>query len=111
MAYVKIKGKTYGIHTGSRGGRYWIDDNGKKHYLPQTSKQKEEPKKESPKKPIKEEPELKRWIGRFTEDIGGDHDTFSEWCEAYTEYEAREEFKDRYRHNSKVELDYVYEDK
>lgn len=111
MAYIKVKGKTYGIHTGSRGGRYWIDDNGKKHYLKsETSKPKKEESKKEVKK-VTELPKLKRWIGRFTEDIGGDHDGFSEWCEAYTESEAREEFKDRYRHNSKVELDYVYEDK
>lgn len=107
MAYIKVKGKTYGIHMGSRGGRYWIDDNGKKHYIKsETSKQESNKIDKQPK----EIPKLKRWIGRFSEDIGGDHDGFSEWCEAYIEQEAIEEFKDRYRHNPKVELDYVYED-
>lgn len=108
MAYVKINGRTYGIHTGSRGGRYWVDDNGKKHYLPQTSKQKEESKREAKK--VTESPKLKKWIGRFTEDIGGDHDTFSEWCEAYTREEAEEYFRDNCRHNPNIELDYVYEE-
>lgn len=107
MAYIKVKGKNYGIHMGSRGGRYWIDDNGKKHYIKSETSKRES--KKIDKQP-KEIPKLKRWIGRFSEDIGGDHDGFSEWCEAYTKQEAIEEFKDRHRHNPKVELDYVYED-
>lgn len=107
MAYIKVKGKTYGIHMGSRGGRYWIDDNGKKHYIKSETSKRESKKIDKQPKDI---PKLKRWIGRFSEDIGRDHDGFSEWCEAYTKQEAIEEFKDRHRHNPKVELDYVYED-
>lgn len=107
MAYIKVKGKTYGIHTGSRGGRYWIDNNGKKHYL-----KSETPKRESKKidKQPKEMPKLRRWVGRFRQDFEDDYDDFSEWCEAYTKQEAIEEFEDRYRHNPNVKLDYVYED-
>lgn len=112
MAYIKVKGKTYGIHTGSRGGRYWIDDDGKKHYLKSdaSKSKKEEPKKEIKKEVKKEVPKLRRWVGRFTEEVDGDHDGFSEWCEAYTKEEAEEYFRDNYRHNPKVELDYVYEE-
>ncbi len=32
--YTKKNGKKYSVYQGKRGGFYWIDENGKKHYIP-----------------------------------------------------------------------------
>lgn len=32
--YTHKDGKTYKVYQGKRGGLYWLDSNGRKHYLP-----------------------------------------------------------------------------
>lgn len=101
MAYIKVKGKTYGIHTGSRGGKYWIDDNGKKHYL---SKKEETPKKVNITK--KPEPILYTYycnICRRSKD-GEYVDDWNEWHNAYSEEEALEYWRDEYPNKDKYDL-------
>lgn len=113
MAYIKVNGKNYGIHKGSRGGRYWIDDNGKKHYL-KTPDKKKSPKENNSAKKV-QEPKLKRYIAYFYEiDVktGERVDDFKEWTEAYSEEEAREYFEDEHRYSiaeGRLELDDICE--
>lgn len=73
------------IKTGPRGGKYWIDDNGKKHYV--TSKKTKRPKKVEPKERV--------YICYFRQlDEDGEMvDDFKEWTKAYSEQEARAYFE------------------
>lgn len=73
------------IKTGPRGGKYWIDDNGKKHYV--TSKKTKRSKKVEPKERV--------YICYFRQlDEDGEMvDDFKEWTKAYSEQEARAYFE------------------
>lgn len=72
------------IKTGPRGGKYWIDESGKKHYLSNKDK-----------KISKTSPKEKTYICYFIQrDENGEMvDDFKEWTKAYSEREAREYFE------------------
>lgn len=79
-------------YTGSRGGKYWLDDKGKKHYVSQK-------KKAVTKTPtVKQVNTRKTYIGYYyvLDSDGYRVDDFKEWCDAYSAQEAEEEFRDRY---------------
>ena len=76
---------------GPRGGTYWIDDNGKKHYV------KDKKVVTSTKKSTKKEQVSKYYCyyNQYNEN-GELVDDFKEWCSATSLNEARTEFKNRY---------------
>lgn len=75
------------ILTGPRGGKYWLDENGKKHYVIS--------KKTTKKKTSKKEPKESTYICYFIQrDENGEMvDDFKEWTKAYSEQEARDYFE------------------
>lgn len=61
------------------------------------------------KSPIVER-KSKKYICYYEERINGELvDDFKEWCTAYSEDEAREYFKDNYRHNPNVQISMIVE--
>lgn len=89
------KEKEYEVLVGARGGKYFIDDKGKKHYLksdnPKPRKKKEE------KKPVVERKlmDYTVWINVRNDDYELIND-FKEWTPAYSEEEALEYFRDEH---------------
>ena len=75
--------------TGPRGGTYWLDDKGVKHYV--------KGKKETPKPKVKT-PEVKTYICYYkvVDENGYYVDDFKEWCKATSKLDAETEFRDRY---------------
>lgn len=54
---------------------------------------------------------LKKYICYYEKRINGELvDDFKEWTEAYSKEEAREHFKDEYRHNPNIEISMIVED-
>jgi hypothetical protein len=77
------KGKDYPIQVGAKGGKFFIDDSGKKHYI----------KENSPKKK-KEEKKPHRYICYYYIVKDGERiDDYKEWCTAYSYMEAEQYFK------------------
>ena len=61
------------------------------------------------KSPIVER-KSKKYICYYEERINGELvDDFKEWCTAYSEDEAREYFKDNYRHNPNIQISMIVE--
>lgn len=58
-------------------------------------------------------PKLKRYICYYEErDKNGELvDDFKEWCDAYSESEARREFESRYRHSDSTEISMIVEER
>ena len=53
----------------------------------------------------------KKYICYYEERIDGELvDDFKEWCTAYSKDEAREYFKDNYRHNPNVQISMIVEE-
>lgn len=89
----------YAIEKGPRGGQYYIDNTGKKHYIKRTNKKfievKETTKEDnSPSCETNNE----KYIGRFSVYNEKDElvDDFKEWTWASSEAEALAEFRRRY---------------
>jgi len=63
-------------------------------------------------KPV-EEPKKNRYICYYEErsEDGELLDDFKEWCDAYSEDEAREYFKDNYSHNPRVEISMIVQER
>lgn len=110
MATHKYKGVEYEIQQGKRGGSFFIDGDGKKHYLKGTSTSKTTTKRSiDPIKKQEEKPVLKRYIGyyRKVDENGEMIDDFSEWCDAYSYDEAKREFEDRYSYTDRINIDLI----
>ena len=57
------------------------------------------------------EKKSKRYICYYEERVNGELvDDFKEWCEAYSEDEAREYFEDNYSHNPNVQISMIVEE-
>lgn len=85
---IEVKGTTYTLYEGSKGGHYYLNANKRKVYVKDTPK-KVEPKKTEPKK--------HRYIAYFEQvEDGCMVDDFKEWCDAYSVAEARDIFENRY---------------
>ena len=88
----------YAIEKGPRGGQYYIDNTGKKHYIKRTNKKfievKEAKKEDNPSCETCNE----KYIGRFSVYNEKDElvDDFKEWTWASSEAEALAEFHKRY---------------
>lgn len=97
------------ILTGARGGQYWIDEKGKKHYISQQGPVAK-PKTSVNRLPA---PISQRRLNKTTNkdlttyicyylqrnpNTGDIMDNFKEWCKARNIDEARKEFEDRYWH-------------
>lgn len=97
--------KTFKILTGPRGGQYYIDETGKKHYV-KKSAIKKSPSKYKVQKPAKfTEPKLKRYVCYYAQYENDEMvDDFKEWCDAYSVNEARSEFEARYSHNPNIKI-------
>ena len=100
----KYKGKEYQVQTGAKGGQFFIDDAGKKHYLKSTTSVK----KKVEKKKVAEET-CKRYICYYVErdDNGEMIDDFKEYTDAYSYDEAKDYFENEYRHNPHVQIDLI----
>ena len=74
---------------------------------------KPEPKKVIEKKVSTSTPTLKRYICYYEErnKNGELVDDFKEWCDAYSESEARREFESRYRHSSSTKISMIVEER
>ena len=93
------------ILTGPRGGKYWIDDNGKKHYV--TSKKTTKTSKKEPK-----ESTYICYFRQLDED-GEVVDDFKEWTTAYSEQEARAYFEHEHWRSiaaGRLEIDMIVEE-
>lgn len=95
------------ILTGPRGGKYWLDENGKKHYV--TSK------KTTKKKASKKEPQERTYICYFRQldEDGEIVDDFKEWTKAYDIEEARAHFEHehwRALDSGRLQIDMIVEE-
>lgn len=80
--------------TGPKGGQYWIDESGKKHYV----------KKKTPKK--KQEPlKMKRYTFNICVRKNGEYyDDFNEWRDAYCDEGAMQKIREDYPNTTKYEI-------
>ena len=81
-----MKDKT--LFKGPRGGTYWLDDEGKKHYV--KGKQAIVKKEDKPK--------MKTYICYYNvlDKDGYYIDDFKEWCKETSKHDAEIEFRNRY---------------
>ena len=79
--------------TGPKGGQYWIDESGKKHYV--------KAKKNKNIKPLK----MKRYTACITVYKNGEYyDDFNEWRDAYCKEGAIEKFREDYPNPRKYDI-------
>lgn len=111
MATHKYKGKEYDIQTGKKGGQFFIDDEGKKHYLKSATPTVKKKKKstEAIKKEVESKDFLKRYICyyRKVDDDGEMIDDFKEWTDANSYDEAQRHFENEYRHDPSIKIDLI----
>lgn len=88
----------YAIEKGPRGGQYYIDNTGKKHYIKRTNKKFIEVKETKKEENSSCETNNEKYIGRFSVYNEKDElvDDFKEWTWASSESEALAEFRRRY---------------
>lgn len=109
---ITVKGVEYDEYVGTKGGHYYINAKGKKVYL----KEQAQPVTEKVINVVKpKESKLTRYIGYFRQldKEGCAVDDFKEWCEAYSEDEARRKFEDDYRDSiarGTIELSMILEE-
>ena len=82
------------LKTGPKGGQYWEDESGKKHYVRQKISKK-------PAEPLK----MKRYTACITVYKNGEYyDDFNEWRDAYCKEGAIQKFRDDYPNVSKYDI-------
>lgn len=80
--------------TGPKGGQYWIDESGKKHYVKKS-------KKDRKIEPLK----MKRYTACITVYKNGEYyDDFNEWRDAYCKEGAIEKFREDYPNPKKYTI-------
>jgi hypothetical protein len=103
-----MKTMKFKVEKGPRGGQFYIDETGKKHYIKKTTKKYVERTvltsantiNEKVKKTVPvQQPIVKRYTANYVvRDPESQEmiDDFNEWCDAYSKEEAMSEFKKRY---------------
>lgn len=94
MTYT-YKGKEYTVQEGAKGGKYFIDDAGKKHYL---KNENAKPRAKKPEPVVL--PTLKgytAWFEQYDPDTQS-VDDFKEWHNAYSKQEAIDYWNHEYHH-------------
>lgn len=106
----KYKGKEYEVQTGAKGGQFFVDDTGKKHYLKSATPKKTTKKKstEAIKKEVESTDFIKRYVCYYSRYKDGEMvDDFKEWTDAKSYNEAKEYFENEYRHDENVKIELI----
>lgn len=101
--------------TGPKGGNYWIDENGKKHYVPKKKSNKVNTLSSNINNNQKSSTKLSKmkcYIGYFKQldESGETIDDFKEWVNASSKELATIYLKQRYSHDKLIKLDQVVEE-
>lgn len=113
---IEVKGKTYSVYQGKKGGKYYYNDKGKKAYVKEETAP--QPKVTIKTIDVREtpNPEIKKQYIGFFHNVRDNMpvDDFKEICEAYNEAEAQQIFEERYQESiayGNIELAMIWEDR